>query len=76
MTSEAHAARHTPVILSALTMPHEQTDVCRDGFSEPTATIVWGALLKIGVLRTSSSMECLSVAFIRSLPRAVKQSYA
>jgi uracil-DNA glycosylase len=24
--------------------------VCRDGFSEPTATIVWRALLKIGVL--------------------------
>jgi uracil-DNA glycosylase len=24
--------------------------VCSDGFSEPTATIVWGALLKIGVL--------------------------
>ena len=31
--------------------PHEQTRViCPDGFSEPTATIVWGALLKIGVL--------------------------
>ena len=25
-------------------------DICPDGFSEPTATIVWGALLKIGVL--------------------------
>jgi uracil-DNA glycosylase len=24
--------------------------LCQDGFSEPTATIVWGALLKIGVL--------------------------
>ena len=24
--------------------------VCPDGFSEPTATIIWGALLKIGVL--------------------------
>jgi len=24
--------------------------VCRDGFSEPTATIVWGELLKIGML--------------------------
>src|SRR5205814_762874 len=24
--------------------------VCPNGFSEPTATIVWGALLKIGVL--------------------------
>ena len=26
-------------------------DICPDGFSEPTATIVWSALLKIGVLR-------------------------
>jgi uracil-DNA glycosylase len=25
-------------------------DICPDGFSEPTATIVWGALLKSGVL--------------------------
>src|SRR4030095_2316007 len=25
-------------------------NVCPDGFSEPTATIVWGALLKMGVL--------------------------
>src|SRR5262249_59894063 len=25
-------------------------DICPDGFSEPTATIVWGALLNIGVL--------------------------
>jgi len=24
--------------------------ICRNGFSEPTATIVWGALLKIGLL--------------------------
>src|SRR5438045_9661738 len=24
--------------------------ICPDGFSEPTATIVWGALLKIGVV--------------------------
>jgi len=24
--------------------------ICTDGFSEPTATIVWGALMKIGVL--------------------------
>ena len=27
-----------------------KASVCPDGFSEPTATIVWGALLKIGVL--------------------------
>ena len=27
-----------------------KSSVCPDGFSEPTATIVWGALLKIGVL--------------------------
>ncbi len=26
--------------------------ICPDGFSEPTATIVWGALLKIGMLPT------------------------
>jgi uracil-DNA glycosylase len=26
-----------------------RSSVCPDGFSEPTATIVWGALLKIGV---------------------------
>ena len=25
-------------------------NICADGFAEPTATIVWGALLKIGVL--------------------------
>jgi uracil-DNA glycosylase len=32
--------------------PHRTSKrkICRDGFSEPTATIVWGALLKIGVL--------------------------
>jgi hypothetical protein len=27
-----------------------KTSVCPDGFSEPTATVVWGALLKTGVL--------------------------
>lgn len=27
-----------------------KSNLCPDGFSEPTATIVWGALLKIGVL--------------------------
>ena len=27
-----------------------KSSLCPDGFSEPTATIVWGALLKIGVL--------------------------
>jgi hypothetical protein len=27
-----------------------KSSVCPNGFSEPTATIVWGALLKIGVL--------------------------
>jgi uracil-DNA glycosylase len=26
--------------------------ICRDGFSEPTATIVWGTLLKLGLLPT------------------------
>jgi hypothetical protein len=26
-----------------------KTEVCPDGFSEPTATIVWGALLRLGV---------------------------
>src|SRR5439155_21423002 len=27
-----------------------KASVCLNGFSEPTATIVWGALLKIGLL--------------------------
>ena len=51
-------------------------DICPDGFSEPTATIVWGALLKIGVLPGESLVECLSLAFIRSAPRLFEQSYA
>jgi len=51
-------------------------NICPDGFSEPTATIVWGALLKIGVLPGESLVECLSLAFIRSAPRLFEQSYA
>jgi hypothetical protein len=29
-----------------------KTEKCPDGFSEPTATIVWGTLLKLGLLQT------------------------
>ena len=41
-----------PLQIIAGTKPHRTSkpSVCPNGFSEPTATIVWGALLKIGVL--------------------------
>ena len=41
-----------PLQIIAVIKPRRTSkpDICRDGFAEPTATIVWGALLKIGVL--------------------------
>ena len=48
----AHAAPQTARHILAGIKPRRTSkpSVCPDGFSEPTATIVWGALLKIGVL--------------------------
>ena len=48
----AHVARQTARHIVAGIKPRRTSkpSVCPDGFSEPTATIVWGALLKIGVL--------------------------
>jgi len=44
--------RRPPLQILASIKPRRTSKpiVCQDGFSEPTATIVWGALLKIGVL--------------------------
>jgi hypothetical protein len=51
MTSERMLLATKPVILSGIKARRtSKPSVCPDGFSEPTATIVWGALLKIGVL--------------------------
>jgi uracil-DNA glycosylase len=51
MTSERMLLRKQQQILAS-TKPRRTSkpSVCPDGFSEPTATIVWGALLKMGVL--------------------------
>jgi hypothetical protein len=50
MTSERMLLRKQPVILAAIKPRRtSKPGVCPDGFSEPTGTIVWGALLKIGV---------------------------
>jgi uracil-DNA glycosylase len=47
-----HGGRRPPlqIICSIKPCRTSKPSVCPDGFSEPTATIVWGALLKIGVL--------------------------
>jgi len=47
-----HGGRRSPLQIIAGIKPRRTSkpSVCQDGFSEPTATIVWGALLKIGVL--------------------------
>jgi len=47
-----HGGSRPPLQIIAGIKPHRtsKSSVCQDGFSEPTATIVWGALLKIGVL--------------------------
>ena len=45
-------AHRTPLQILGKTRPRRTSkpSICADGFSEPTATIVWGALLKIGIL--------------------------
>src|ERR1043166_72033 len=51
MTSERMLLRRQQQILAGIKPRRtSKPSVCPDGFSEPTATIVWGALLKIGVL--------------------------
>lgn len=51
MTSERMLLRKQGVILAGVKPRRtSKPSICADGFSEPTATIVWGALLKIGVL--------------------------
>ena len=51
MTSERMRLGKQPNIVARIKPRRtSRPSVCPDGFSEPTATIVWGALLKIGVL--------------------------
>ena len=51
MTSERILLGKQPVILAGIKPRRtSKPSICPDGFSEPTATIVWGALLKIGIL--------------------------
>jgi len=51
MTSERMLLRKQQNIVAGIKPRRtSKPGVCPDGFSEPTATIVWGALLKIGVL--------------------------
>src|SRR6267378_916893 len=51
MTSERMLLGKQPVILAGIKPRRtSKPSICADGFSEPTATIVWGALLKTGVL--------------------------
>jgi uracil-DNA glycosylase len=51
MTSERMLLGKKPDIVAGIEPRRtSKPSVCPDGFSEPTATIVWGALLKIGVL--------------------------
>jgi hypothetical protein len=51
MTSERMLLRTQHDIVRGVTPRRtSKSGVCPNGFSEPTATIVWGALLKIGVL--------------------------
>jgi uracil-DNA glycosylase len=50
MTSERMLLRKQQNIVAGIKPRRtSKPSVCSDGFSEPTATIVWGALLKIGV---------------------------
>jgi uracil-DNA glycosylase len=51
MTSERMLLRKQADIVAGIKPRRtSKPNVCPDGFSEPTATIVWGALLKMGVL--------------------------
>src|SRR5262249_29482036 len=51
MTSERMLLRKQPDIIAGIKQRRtSKPSVCSDGFTEPTATIVWGALLNIGVL--------------------------
>ena len=51
MTSERMLLRKQQSIVAGIKPRRtSKPSVCPNGFSEPTATIVWGALLKIGVL--------------------------
>jgi uracil-DNA glycosylase len=51
MTSERMLLRRQQQILVGVKPRRTSNpDVCPNGFSEPTATIVWGTLLKIGVV--------------------------
>jgi uracil-DNA glycosylase len=51
MTSERMLLGKQPVILAGIKPCRtSKPSICAAGFSEPTATIVWGALLKTGVL--------------------------
>jgi len=51
MTSERMLLRKQRHIVAGIKPRRtSKPSVCPDGFSEPTATIVWGALLKVGVL--------------------------
>jgi len=51
MTSERMLLReHQHIVAGIKPRRTSKPSVCPNGFSEPTATIVWGALLKIGVL--------------------------
>jgi hypothetical protein len=51
MTSERMLLGKQPVIVAGIKPRRtSKPSVCPNGFSEPTATIVWGALLKMGVL--------------------------
>jgi uracil-DNA glycosylase len=51
MTSERMLLREQQEIIRGIKPRRtSKPSLCSDGFSEPTATIVWGALLKMGVL--------------------------
>jgi hypothetical protein len=52
MTSERMLLGKQPIILAGIKPRRtSKPSICADGFSEPTATIVWGALLKTGMLQ-------------------------